>query len=142
MAIVRPTTKTLISTTNWGIPITDAVNANTTAIANNVPTAWTNPTFLNGWMSYGSGYAPGQYRKVGDMVQIRGLVKSGSLGNAIFMLPVGYRPTTGNLQFAVENSGGHGQLEVRTGGDVIIANLAANPSNAACNINCSFSTTS
>lgn len=33
MAVNRPTTKTIISTTGWGIPITDQVNANTNALA-------------------------------------------------------------------------------------------------------------
>lgn len=33
MAITKPVTKTLISTTAWGIPITDAVNANTDDVA-------------------------------------------------------------------------------------------------------------
>lgn len=33
MPINRPTSKTIISTTGWGIPITDAVNANTDTVA-------------------------------------------------------------------------------------------------------------
>ncbi len=35
--INRPTTKTVISTTQWGIPITDQVNANTDAVAKLAP---------------------------------------------------------------------------------------------------------
>lgn len=57
------------------------------------PTAWTAPTLLNSWVDYGGGYQTIQYRKVGDMVQVRGLGKNGTIGfvNA-FVLPTGFRP--------------------------------------------------
>jgi hypothetical protein len=57
----------------------------------NTPTAWANLTMQNAWVSYGTGYAP-QYRKIGDEVQIRGLMKSGATSTAAFTLPVGFRP--------------------------------------------------
>lgn len=95
MAITRPVTKTLISTTAWGIPVTDQVNANTTALAALQPTAWTLLPVVNGWLYEGGGVHAGSYRKVGDMVQIRGgLTRTGLLQNAaVFQLPVGFRPT-------------------------------------------------
>jgi hypothetical protein len=58
-----------------------------------VPGAWIPvTTFLNGWVSYGL-QAP-QYRKVGDIVYLRGALKSGTLAAVAFVLPVGYRPLT------------------------------------------------
>ena len=43
----------------------------------------------NGWITV---FLPVQYRKVGDMVQIRGAVMSGTVGTTIYTLPSGYRP--------------------------------------------------
>jgi hypothetical protein len=93
MAINRPVTKTIISTTAWGIPITDQVNANTTDIAalKAVP-AWTGVTFSNGWSNFGTGYQLAQYRKVGDMVYVRGTITGGAAGTIAFTLPTGFRP--------------------------------------------------
>jgi len=61
------------------------------------PVAWIAPTFTNSWVNYGSGFQSAGYRIVGDMVQLRGLIKSGTLGLAAFTLPAGYRPTANLL---------------------------------------------
>jgi len=100
MAINRPTTKTIISTSNWGIPITDEVNrlttqsnTNTTDITNLKPTAWTNASLANGWTNWGGNVQVLQYRKVGDIVYIRGGLKSPGPSGAtvITTLPAGFR---------------------------------------------------
>jgi hypothetical protein len=54
--------------------------------------AWTDVVFQNGWVNYGTPYQNVQYRKMGDEVVLRGLMKSGTLTVAAFTLPVGYRP--------------------------------------------------
>jgi hypothetical protein len=46
MAIPYPVTQTKISTTQWGIPITDAVNKNATDIANNATSIASNTAAL------------------------------------------------------------------------------------------------
>jgi hypothetical protein len=91
MAILRPITKTLISSASWGIPITDEVNRLTPLVDGAKPTAWTNFTMLNGWVTFDT-YQPAAYRKVGDMVQIRGIIASGSQNLACCVLPAGFRP--------------------------------------------------
>ena len=91
MAINRPTTKTVISTTQWGIPITDQVNTNTNAIAALQSTAWTNMTLFNGWSNFGGSYALASYRKRGDMVDCRGTIQGGSSGSIFAILPTGFR---------------------------------------------------
>lgn len=56
---------------------------------------WTPVTaFLNGWVNYGAPYPSAAYRKINEMLFIRGLVKSGTTTNttSILQLPVGYRP--------------------------------------------------
>jgi hypothetical protein len=57
------------------------------------PEAWTQPTLVNSWADYGGANAFLAYRKVGDMVQLRGTGKDGTLNTTAFTLPVGYRPT-------------------------------------------------
>jgi len=58
-----------------------------------LPTAWTAPTLLNSWVVWGAGsFQIPQYRKIGDMVQMRGSVKGGTIPSVILTLPVGHRP--------------------------------------------------
>jgi hypothetical protein len=71
-------------------PVSTAV-----AVADPTP-AWIRPTFENGWEDYGyPGWERAGYRKIGDVVTLRGLVKrvAGDLNQQpMFTLPVGYRP--------------------------------------------------
>ncbi|MEP7115110.1 MAG: hypothetical protein ABI862_17735, partial [Ilumatobacteraceae bacterium] len=61
-----------------------------------IPTAWTAPALLNGWVNFGgAGNQVLQYRKNGDNVEIRGVVKSGTIASPLFLLPVGFRPPAG-----------------------------------------------
>lgn len=53
---------------------------------------WTAVTYQNGWADYGLGFQVAQYRKVGDEVQLRGLIKGPALNQVIFTLPTGFRP--------------------------------------------------
>jgi hypothetical protein len=110
MAINRPVTKTIISTPDWGIPITDEVNRLTTWQLAQVPTVWYTLVLANGWSMAAVNMNP-QYRKWGDLVNIRGTVSGGAPGTAISTLPTGFRPVqdviqvsaafTGAWQFAV-----------------------------------------
>jgi hypothetical protein len=99
MAIVRPTTKTLISTTNWGIPITDEVNRLTPLVDNKTPTAWVPITLMNGWTNFdANAYGVLAYRKIGDIVYMRGAVAGGT--GDICNLPVAARPAK-HLSWAI-----------------------------------------
>lgn len=64
------------------------------------PNAWQNVSFQNSWVNYAGSYQLCQYRKLGDMVQLRGMAKLGTVGTTIFTLPSGYRPPA-YLIFAV-----------------------------------------
>src|SRR6188472_2661435 len=98
-AIPLPVTRTIIQTNAWGIPITNAVNTNTTDIANlktaTAVGAWTNASLANGWTNYGGNVQVLQYRKIGDIVYVRGGLKSpGPSGpTVVTTLPVGFRPS-------------------------------------------------
>lgn len=119
MAINRPVSKTIISTVQWGIPITDEVNRLAGLVDGNVPTAWiTASPMQNGWVAYDARVP--QYRKIGDIVYLRGVIKSGALGSQAFTLPVGYRPPSlGNLGFAVESNSAFGLVNIEPSGLVM-----------------------
>ena len=53
---------------------------------------WITPTLVNGWVSFTNSTA--QYKKLANgMVAMRGKVMNGSVSTAIFVLPVGFRPS-------------------------------------------------
>lgn len=82
-----------------------------------VPTAWTAVTFQNGWQNYG-GNQNCQYRKIGDRVYLRGMMKSGSLNNPAFTLPVGFQPPA-LIQFPImEYSVGPGVCNLNPDGSL------------------------
>ena len=58
------------------------------------PTAWTAVTFENGWVNEGGPSQVVQYRKVADIVYLRGTMKRTGVtyGQTAFTLPVGFRP--------------------------------------------------
>jgi len=142
--IALPVTRTIIATAPWGIPITNAVNqlgTDVTALqGTTTPTAWTAPTLLNGWVSYGAGFIAPGYRKVGDMVQIRGAVKSGTMGVSAFNLPVGFRPPAAFDAQVYSDNGSAIQvcsLTITAAGDVLIQWGG----NARVGLGCQFSIT-
>lgn len=53
---------------------------------------WIAPTLQNGWVNWGWWRTDAGYRLIGDVVHLRGFVKSGTANATIFTLPVGYRP--------------------------------------------------
>lgn len=66
-------------------------------------TPWTPVTYTNSWVSYGSPYGGVEYRRLGDVVQLRGSMKNGNNQQSAFTLPVGFRPTTYPLTVNVTN---------------------------------------
>jgi len=88
------------------------------------------PAFENAWTNFGgvSGFNTAGFRKVGNRVQLRGLVKDGLATDVpIFTLPIGYRPTIGRLMFAVLSNSAVGRVDVLTSGLV-------NPSTPTSNV--------
>lgn len=55
-------------------------------------TGWIDLPLTSGITNY-NGYAPAQYRKIGSMVHVRGLVTNAGTATSIGTLPVGFRPT-------------------------------------------------
>jgi hypothetical protein len=82
--------------------------------------AWIAPTLVNSWVNFGSTYDTAGYRKNPlGMVELKGLVKDGSAGgNAIFTLPVGYRPAADKRFASIRGGSGMARIDVRTSGAV------------------------
>jgi hypothetical protein len=80
------------------------------------------PTFQNSWVNFAASTSSLAFRKIGNVVFIKGLLKSGT--STIFTLPAGYRPP----QFAnlpvVDNDGG-ALLNITPAGVVSISNGTA-----------------
>lgn len=96
--------------------------------------AWTAPTLAWSWVNFGAPHQDVQYRKVGDLVQIRGLMKNGTMAAPAFNLPAGYRPPK-DLFFAVVSAGAPAVMNVEAGGNV----YPSTGSNTWFAVNCEFS---
>jgi hypothetical protein len=77
------------------------------------------PTLLNAWVNFGAPRNPaGYFKDLSGVVHLRGVVKNGTIGLAIFTLPAGYRPANKELIVTVSN-GGHAVIEIDSSGNVI-----------------------
>lgn len=66
---------------------------------------WKPAILGNGWVDFGSGFAPPRFRKYASgLVEMQGVVRSGS-ADGIFVLPVGYRPSMILLCPAISSDG-------------------------------------
>ncbi len=80
------------------------------------------PTLQNSWVNFGSPHAvAGYYKDKENRVQLKGLIKDGSVvfNTPMLTLPVGYRPSE-ILVFVVANSGGFARVDVYPTGEVSI----------------------
>ena len=96
-------------------------------ISSSGATGWTNATLLNSWANYLAGTAVAQYRKVGDVVEVRGSVKSGS--GVIFTLPDGLRPALQETFYAFASPGG-ARVDAMPTGDVQVSAYVSSGTNA------------
>jgi hypothetical protein len=86
-------------------------------------TAWVTMTpLLNGWVPLAGVFGDPQYRKVGDRVELRGAVKSGTVSTTatgnIFVLPVGFRPVAQQSIMGVPINLGYLRLDLFNTGDI------------------------
>ena len=117
----------------WGSLSVDS-SGNTTLAGS----AWTQVTPINSWVNYGGGHQTCAYRKVGDIVYIRGLVKGGtasgtSTGN-VFVLPVGMRPSAQEIWTVLASNSvvgdGRARVDVFTDGSVRVVAMGTNSTTA------------
>lgn len=110
--------------------------------AANTGGGWTTLGLASPWVDYGFPWMGAGYRKVGDDVQLRGLVRGGTSGTTIATLPAGYRPVRNVIFTASADIGGgniFARLDVLSTG-VVVAYFPAGTA-AYLSIQLSFSTT-
>jgi len=93
--------------------------------------SWTSVSFSNSWVDYGSSYNACEFRKVGDFVYLRGLMKDGTVTAGAFTLPVNYRPPA-HLIFSSVTNTGLGRLDVFSTGAVVLQSGG----NSYASVNC------
>ena len=82
---------------------------------------WVTPPLLNGWVRYSNEYnPPGYFRDKQGIVHLRGLVRSGTVGAAVFQLPAGYRPQFRQLHAVQTNANTIGRCDIDVSGNVIV----------------------
>ena len=86
--------------------------------ANKVQEAWITPTLSNGWVDYDSTTRI-RYRKDGfGRVHLDGIGKNGASGQALFVLPIGYRPLNSKIYKSYSVAGGDSITQVATTGHI------------------------
>ena len=87
-----------------------------------ITTDWTAVSFGTGWSNVGGGYQDAKYKKVGDLVFIRGLPTSGANNWAgqpgIFNLPEGFRPVARVICSTEVEDKVYGRVDILANGDV------------------------
>lgn len=74
--------------------------------------------FTNLWVNVGGTSETAAYRKDPlGVVHLKGSVSTGTIGTAVFTLPVGYRPKA-IVRFAVDSNGAYGMCNVTSAGAV------------------------
>jgi hypothetical protein len=106
-------------------------SVNPTPTANNIPvldanallsSAWIEVLggvgFQNSWTNYGGAYATAAYAKdIAGVIHFKGTIKSGTVGQAAFTLPTGYRPGA-SIDIVVNSNGAFGVVEITSAGIV------------------------
>lgn len=76
------------------------------------------PGFQNGWTNFGAPHATAAFRRTHDgAIELKGMVKSGTVGATIFTLPAGFRPAE-RINVGVDSNAAHGRVEIDTTGTV------------------------
>jgi hypothetical protein len=98
-------------------------------------TPWYTPTFTNSWVAFGNaGYQNPQYRRNSmGRVEMRGLMKSGTVNTQAFLLPAGFRPVNGEI-FITGASGGVADLRVFASGEVRVSGYFAGGTNGSVSL--------
>jgi hypothetical protein len=87
--------------------------------AGSLGTSWAALTFNTGWANFGGSNGNAQYKKVGDLVFLRGLItRSSGSETVIGTLPEGFRPPAA-YYYTTASDSGYGRLHITSAGQVI-----------------------
>ena len=90
------------------------------AVADARKGTWVAPTLNAPWTNFGDVFAAAGYRKDGNRVQLRGVVKGGAGGTALFVLPTGFRPSAQLIMTTLSDAGAPTRIDVRANGEVFV----------------------
>lgn len=82
--------------------------------------AWVAPTLNAPWTNFGDVFAAAGYRKDGNRVQLRGVVKGGAGGTVVFILPAAFRPSAQLIMTTLSDAGAPTRIDVRSNGEVFV----------------------
>ena len=112
---------------NWFSQVTSYFKAPTTNA----------PSLASGWSNVGGAYQTARYYiDQSGVVHIEGSIKkstAGVVGETIFTLPTGYKPSA-QLSFAIDANGAYGKIDVKANGAVIYQTGTATGSMSLSNI--------
>ena len=97
---------------------------------------WITATLNSGFTHYSSPYGPVKYRKIGNIVNIQGIVNQATADQTVFTLPTGFRPER-RVIVAVMNANALGRLDIDPNGNVIQDVIS---SSSWFSLNCTFFT--
>lgn len=90
------------------------------AIADVRKGAWVAPTLNAPWTNFGEVFAPVGYRKDGNRVQLRGVIKGGAGGTVLFVLSAAFRPSAQLIMTTLSDAGVPTRIDVRANGEVFV----------------------
>ena len=114
-----------ITFVNESAPYLSAENLN--QMQDNVENAiigeeWKDMSLLNDFETYdGTTYGKAQYKKIGNQVYLRGMLKTGASDTIFANLPVGYRPKTNCYISGVDSSDFAKLIRIYPNGDMKIS---------------------
>ena len=116
-AYVGHTQATTSQLSGWAIS-RQALLGNYTLKKQGLPGMWQALPFVNSWTNYDTTWQQARFKKVGPIVTVQGLVRSGTPGAHIGGLPEGFRPGGGKLIFPSQTDTGAGRVDVDAFGNV------------------------
>ncbi len=82
-----------------------------------IGTPWAAPPFTTGWQTYGGGYQNCGYRKIGDLVYLRGLLQATTgVTSTAWTFPAGFRPPLTALTGMMTSAGAWRRVDITTAG--------------------------
>lgn len=97
----------------------------TAAVADLRKGVWQAPALNAPWTNFGDAFANAAYRKDGSRVQLRGLVKGGTVGTAVLILPAGSRPPAQHVCLVASEVAVPRRVDVKVNGEVLVASQGA-----------------
>jgi hypothetical protein len=84
------------------------------------------PPFLNSWVNFNTTEIPAQYRSAPNgNIEVRFMIRGGSISSTAFALPTGYRPTKRYICDTISNDA-QGRVDIHLNGSVVIQPPANN----------------